>query len=166
MISEELQKKSGEITGNMGNVRHGLFQLSQKVDYGLLLMSELAKNFELEMGSIYEPVSLHTIAEEHRMSFFFLQKIANDLRKAGLIESSRGKFGGYILAKNPAEINLREILEALEGPIAMMSCFTHQSDKMQCLRKGHCQVRNGLQLINQLLLDTLQKTTLYNLLHP
>ena len=124
-------------------------------------MTELAKNSERE------PLSLKTIAEEHHLSFFFLQKVAHELKKVGLIEANRGKLGGYVLAKDSQHISIQEILEALEGPIAFMHCLAPEGVRSHgCVREGHCQMRGGLQFINQLLLKTLRTTTLHHLLHP
>ncbi len=138
--------------------KHGIFQLSQKVDYGLFLLIELAK-----AGS-KEPLSLRNIAENNRMSFFFMQKVANDLRNASLITSTRGKLGGYVLAKSSRAITLKDILEALEGPVAVMHCLTHEVGTQSCVRENSCTVRPGLTAINQILLKALTKTTLENLI--
>ena len=138
----------------------GFLQFSQKVDYGLFLLIELARN-----GS-GEPVSLRVIAERSRMSFSFLQKVAFELRKADLISADRGKNGGYILKKDPKTVTLKEIIEALEGPIAVMSCFSHQEGQPQCVRLGNCCMRQGLGYINQTIVNLFCQTTLHHLLFP
>lgn len=60
---------------------------------------------------------LDDLAKAEHLSSNFLVQILNDLRRAGLVASRRGKSGGYILAKAPEEIDLREITEAIEGSI-------------------------------------------------
>lgn len=137
--------------------RSGFLHFSRKIDYGLLFMTELAKS------ALGEPLSLRSIAQTHGVSFFFLQKIALDLRKAGLIESGRGKMGGYSLAKPAEQITVQEMVEALEGPLAIMPCFNHESGET-CAREKQCQIRSGLDLINQIIIDTFAHTTLSALL--
>ncbi len=135
--------------------RSNFLQLSQKVDYGIFLLLELAKLAEGEQ------VSLRVISEKNRMSFFFLQKAAFDLRKAGLVQAGRGKNGGYMLAKAAAEITIRNVIEALEGTMALTSCLGHSS---ACVREGWCTMRGGLSILNQKILETFEQTTLLNLL--
>jgi len=138
--------------------KSGLLHFSQKIDYGFFLLVELAGN---KSGA---PVSLRKIAEDNRMSFFFMQKVALDLRRAGLINADRGKNGGYILAKEPAQITMRTVLEAIDGPVAIMHCLSHTAGVPPCIRESWCNVRPGLNFINQTIIDSLTKTTLADFL--
>lgn len=147
-------------------VKSGFLKFSHRVDYGLFLVTELAKNLVPAKGSSSHsgaPVSLRAIAEENQMSFFFMQKVAFDLRKAGLITSGRGKNGGYTLAKAANKITLKEILEALEGPLSLMQCLTHDVDEQSCVRENSCDMRDGLGYLNRIILNTLAKTKLSDL---
>lgn len=137
--------------------KSGWLHLSQKIDSGLLLLVELAKD------DSDETVSLRTIAENNGLSFFFLQKVAADLRKAGLVEAGRGKHGGYRLAKSADEVTMKDILEAHEGPLAIMRCLDHENS---CIREDWCNVRPGLNFINQTIINTLAATTLADFIKP
>lgn len=137
--------------------RSGWLQLSQKVDSGLLFLVELAKQ------NSEETVSLRTIAEKNGLSFFFLQKVAADLRKAGLVQAGRGKHGGYKLARAAEDISMKDILEAHEGPLAIMHCLDHENS---CIREDWCKVRPGLNFMNQTIVSTLAATTLADFLKP
>lgn len=121
--------------------RSGALHLTQKVDYGLIILTFLAKN----AGKTR--LSIKKIAEESRVSFLFLQKIAGLLQKAGLIKAERGKFGGYKLMKSPGEINVREIIEALEGPIALVPCLKN-TDEAGCRHIDYCTIRPGMARLN------------------
>ncbi len=154
-----------KIRSNQAKIGHqpnrtGFLQFSQKTDYGLFLLIELAKHDSTE------PLSLRTISEKNHMSFYFLQKIALDLRKAGLIISGRGKNGGYRLQKPANQMTLREIIEALEGPISLMHCLSHAANAPTCVREGWCGMRSGLQMINQTIVNTFAQTTLDHLIKP
>lgn len=154
MIS--IRKKTLEDSIQITPVKNSFFQLSSKVDYGLFLLTELSKNKE------QQPVSLRTIAKENNLSFFFLQKVAYDLRKAGVIESLRGKQGGYILTVSPQKLSLKKIIEILEGPIMVMPCIdTHIST---CERENSCTMRPGIKILNNILVETFSKMTLQQLL--
>ncbi len=140
--------------------RHGLFQFSKKIDDGLFLLTHLAQIKKKE------PLSLKKIAEENKRSFFFLQKIANDLRQASLLKSTRGKNGGYLLAKSPQKITLKNICEALEGRMAIMSCLEKGNSKKICRHECHCHMKKGMNVLNMIMIKTLSSTTLDQITVP
>lgn len=158
MIS--IRRKTTLSVAQLPAVKPGLLHFSQKIDYGLFLMLELAKIADSSV------LSLRTVADDNRMSFFFLQKIALDLRRAGLIHADRGKNGGYTLAKKASCISLKDVLEALEGSLAIMSCLSHGEETASCIREETCGVRIGLGVVNKVIVDALSKTTLNDLLQP
>lgn len=125
-----------------GKQRSGALHLTQKVDYGIMLLTALAKSLE------NETISLQKIAKENNISFAFLQKIARLLNQAGLIKASRGKFGGYLLAKTANALSIKEIIEALEGEIAIVPCLKKSQDE-KCKHSSYCKVRHSFQKINQ-----------------
>jgi Rrf2 family protein len=155
MIS--IRRKTARALPRVPSVRPGLLHFSQKIDYGLLLMLELAK---ISHSSV---LSLRAVADENGISFFFLQKIALELRRAGLIHADRGKNGGYTLAKPASRISLKDILEALEGPLAIMHCLGHGEETAACVREETCGVRSGLEVVNGVIAKALSKTTLNDL---
>lgn len=67
---------------------------------------------------------LEELAQREAVSANFLVQILNDLRRAGLVESRRGKSGGYLLSRPPASINLREIVDAVEPSLLSFSIHT------------------------------------------
>jgi len=155
--------------------RHGFLQFSQKLDYGLFLLIELAKG-QVAAGAVDSqnqvdqhsagPVSLRKIAEENGMSFFFMQKSAFELRKAGLVRADRGKNGGYVLAKPASEITLKSIVEVLEGPLTVMHCLFPSLVTPSCSRQTKCQMRHGLGTVNDAIVNIFTQTTLNHLLQP
>ncbi len=124
--------------------RSGALHLTQKVDYGLMLLICLAK---LKKG---ESVSIKTIAREKNLSFSFLQKIARIFLTSNIVKAERGKYGGYSLKKNPKKLSLKEIIETLEGPISIIPCLNKALHKPRCYKKGKkCEVHSGLEKINK-----------------
>lgn len=87
-------------------------KVSTKGQYGLQAMLELAK------ATTDEPVMLSTIAEGQGISRKYLHALLTVLRSAGLVISTRGSRGGFSLARDSKNINLNQILEALEGSFA------------------------------------------------
>jgi Rrf2 family transcriptional regulator, cysteine metabolism repressor len=92
---------------------------STRAEYGVRLMVELGR--QAENGEV--PVSLSAIAESERLPLSYLEHLVAKLRKAGLVESTRGAHGGYRLGRPAAQIEMLEVVQALEGAIAPMECF-------------------------------------------
>lgn len=126
--------------------KSGPFHLSQKVDYGLFLLSALAQENDA-------PASIRTIAQNGKLSFSFLQKIAHALKRAGIVRAARGKVGGYSLNRTAQSISLKDIIEALDGKINLTHCFTDADEKHACPRQKFCSVRTNLRRINDEIAD-------------
>ncbi len=90
---------------------------STRAEYGVRLMVELGR----QSGD--RPVSLSAVAEGENLPLAYLEHLVAKLRKAGLVESQRGAHGGYRLARPAEEIDMQEVVVALEGAIAPMECF-------------------------------------------
>ena len=86
-----------------------LLKLTTKGRYGLRAVIDLA------MYAKNEPVSLSDVAERQNISISYLEQLISKLKKAGIVQSTRGAQGGYALAKEPEEISVGEILRALEA---------------------------------------------------
>lgn len=119
-------------------------RLSTRGHYGLKAMFDLAQNY----GS--GPVSLKTVAERQNLSNHYLEQLIAMLRKSGLVKSMRGAQGGYILARDPSEIKVGDVIRALEGPIAPVYCVS-EKDPGSCDEADYCitrtvwaRVRDGL----------------------
>jgi Rrf2 family protein len=119
--------------------RSGALHITQKVDYGIILLTALTKT--------KNDISIKKIAENYNLSFLFLQKVAGLLQKSNLIKATRGKYGGYKLIKNPKKIAVKEIIEAIEGNIAIVPCLVRKTAFM-CKHKPYCIVRKGFRKIN------------------
>ena len=103
-----------------------------KAEYGVRLMVELGRQ-EAE-----HPVSLKAIAESESLPLGYLEHVVALLRKAGLVESTRGARGGYRLARPAETITMDEVVLALEGTVAPMSCFVEdRPDKSGVLCSHH-----------------------------
>ena len=76
----------------------------------------------VELGAKYGegPVPLRKIAEEQKLSEAYLEQLIPPLRNSGIVKSVRGAYGGYMLAKPPAEITAGDVIRVLEGPIQLV----------------------------------------------
>jgi len=95
-----------------------MIRLSTKGRYGVIAMFELSRSYE------EGPLSVRRIAERQDIPSAYLEQIMAGLRHEGLVESVRGRDGGYRLARPPERITIGDIVRAVEGPIALSSCLT------------------------------------------
>ena len=100
---------------------------STKAEYGVRLLVELGRRGEAR------PVALATVAEAETLPLSYLEHLVAKLRDAGLVTSTRGAHGGYRLARPAEEIQMLEVVEALEGPVTPMECFhAEREGKVLC----------------------------------
>ncbi|MEG0376863.1 MAG: Rrf2 family transcriptional regulator [Eubacterium sp.] len=109
-------------------------RLSTKGRYGVLAMYELARRY----GD--GPISIKEIAEKQDFSDSYMEQLFSTLKKAGLIISLRGAKGGYILAREPENISVGEIIRALEGPIELSECVGGR-EGYTCRKSAECVTR-------------------------
>jgi len=100
-------------------------KFSTKAEYGLRAMVNVARSYP-------EKKNIKEISAEENISMKYLERLVGELRKSGLVESSKGKNGGYVLAKKPGSISVGEIVEILEGPL--ISKCDHEG----CMKSGRC----------------------------
>ena len=104
--------------------------VTSKGRYALRVMLDLARH--PDEGYI----SLKTIAERQDISMKYLEAIVGSLKKAGLVDSSRGKEGGYSLLRPPEEYSVGEILRCTEDKLAPVSCIT--AEGVSCAQASAC----------------------------
>jgi len=107
-------------------------RLSNLSDYAIVMLSAAAR-----AGNI--SVSAAMLAEETGVPLPTAQKLMGRLAIAGLLKSTRGMGGGFRLARDPVQISLADIVEAVEGPIAMTSCV--EEGRHDCGLETACKVR-------------------------
>ena len=108
-------------------------RLSTRGRYGTRLMVDLAQHYALG------PVPLAEIAKRQDLSAKYLEQLIILLKGAGLIRSARGRRGGYMLAREPERISVGEIVEVLEGSLAVVDCVIEAD---LCYRSPECPTRD------------------------
>ncbi len=128
-----------------------MFKLTKKTEYALAALQYIALHPN-------KTVSAKQIADSLDISFDFIAKILQDLLKKGIIESKQGYKGGYYLARSADDINLEEVMRAIDGDAAIVSCLT--TDDESCGRKEICTIRGGIKLLQKDVSSLLRKTTI------
>ena len=111
--------------------------LTKKAKYGLKAVVHLAGVAPGETALVAD------IASDNQIPKKFLDAILGELRNAGLVHSKRGKGGGYMLARSPADIGVGAVIRVLDGPLAPIQCASKTVYRRcdDCLDEAHCAVR-------------------------
>lgn len=132
--------------------------LSKKTQYAFKALTFIAERKK------EGPVLIAEIAKKKRIPLKFLENILLEMRKAGLLESKKGKGGGYFFKVDPKEIRLAQVMRLIEGPIALLPCVSlnfyercKDCDEKKCgLNRVMIQVRDNM-------LEILESKTVYDL---
>ncbi len=130
-------------------------KLSTRARYGVRLMLSLALNYG--KGTVF----LKDIAKREGISAKYLSLIIIPLRGVGLVNSSRGAYGGYNLAREPSKITVKEIVDVLEGD-CLVNCI---KDSSACSRIATCAARDIWVLLGGKISETLESINLEKLAH-
>ena len=132
-----------------------MIKITRETDYGIVLTAFMAAHEQ-------QPFSAATLAKERRLPLPMVSKILKSLARAGVLTSQRGAKGGYLLARSPDRISVADIVDALEGPIAITECSADSSP--DCL--SHCSVSGHWHRINRVVREALDNITLRQMSEP
>ncbi len=116
-------------------------RLSSLADYAVVMMSAIARHCGQSR------INAAQLAEETGIPVPTVQKLVSKLSAAGLLRSVRGAGGGFKLARPAAAVSLADIIEAIEGPIALTACV--DTGKHDCGMEGTCRVQAHWPVVNQ-----------------
>ncbi len=129
-------------------------QITRREEYGLKGLIFLARQSPEKVFLVSEVSKIQKIPES------FLAKIFQQLSKAGLLRSYKGPKGGFSLGKPAGEITMREVIEALEGPLAINRCLLH---KGECSEETTCPLHEVLGEAQLQLFKVLNRTSIGDL---
>jgi len=130
-------------------------KISTKGRYGLRILIDLATH------DPQKPRAIHDIAQSQQISEKYISRLVINLRRAKMIRSVRGFNGGFHLARSPKEITLLEVLEVMDGPLAIVGCV----DKPEkCPRSRICGVQAIWSELNEQMRGLMRAITLEDIL--
>ena len=130
--------------------------LSQKARYALHALIVLAQH------DGEAPMQIADVAEEARVPRKFLEQILVDLKKRGIVRSTRGRSGGYLIGKPPRDISFAEVIRTIDGPLALAPCVSvtayHKCE--DCVDEATCAIRKVLLAARDATAQVLESRTL------
>ena len=133
--------------------------LSKKSKYGLKALLVLAD--EAGRG----PVQTSELAEREGLPKKFLEAILLELKRHGLLQSKKGRGGGYVLGRQPADITVGQVIRVLEGPLALIPCVSQTAYMKceECVDERTCGIRLAMKEVRDATARILDNTTLADL---
>ena len=131
-------------------------KISTKGRYGLRILLDIAL---YRVGD--KPRMIREIANNQEISEKYISRLIIELRKAGFVRSVRGVNGGYTLTRKPEDINILDVLEIMEGPVAIVDCTNSSGEA--CRRKPQCPTQRMWAEINQKIRSAFAAYTLKDL---
>ncbi|MFA9262351.1 MAG: Rrf2 family transcriptional regulator [Undibacterium sp.] len=130
-------------------------KVSKKSYYGLRAAIALAQ--------ADKAISIHALAEAEHLPEDYLEKILQALRKAGLVEATKGVAGGYKLSRSSKEVSAWDILQVLDGPLETF--MPPVKGTLPCLQVSHCQTNQVWRTLEEKIEETLDAISLEHLSH-
>lgn len=133
-----------------------MLRISKLTDYAILILGRMANDAE----------HTHTaagLAEATGVAAPTVSKILKTLGKSGILKSTRGAYGGYLLAQPPERTSVAEVIKALEGPIALTEC---EGERGGCEQSSSCHARGSWDVINQAVRAALESVSLADMARP
>jgi Rrf2 family protein len=132
--------------------------LSKKSQYAfqaLMYLSEKEKD---------GPVLIAEISKKKKIPLKFLENILLELKKAGILESKKGKGGGYFFGKDPSQVTLATVMRLIDGPISLLPCVSlYFYEKCANCDEKHCGLRDVLIQVRDANLKLLERKTIADL---
>ncbi len=133
-------------------------KVSSRGEYGVRAMVALAHQY----GAA--PMSITAVAKASAVPPAYLEQLIGPLRRAGLVESTRGAHGGYRLARSPELVRVGEVYRVMEGPVAPMDCVSEDPADQTCPLIDGCETRPVWLKVRDSIVETLDSMTLADLI--
>ncbi len=134
-----------------------MIRITRETDYGILLATFMARRS-------HHSYSAADLAKQQQLPLPMVSKILKALTRAGLLISQRGVKGGYSLVRAPEDISAADIIDALEGPIAITECSSDLP--ATCARHYNCTVSGHWHRINHVVHKALESISLLDMSRP
>ena len=128
-------------------------------EYGLIVSIHLARR------AGQGPIAARELSEHERLPHDYVEQILLRMRRAGIVDSVRGAKGGYLLAREPQALSVKDVIEASEHVTFEVNCDLHKVDAERCDPGTACSIRPVWRLLERRINDLLAGITLADLLH-
>lgn len=134
--------------------------LSKKTKYAIKALVKLAKDYKKG------PILISEISSQEKIPKKFLEAILLELKNAGILNSRKGKGGGYYLIKSPEDVNLANVIRLFDGAIALLPCvsYNYYEKCEECIDEEICGIRNIMREVREETVKILKHNTLADII--
>ncbi|MBS1928452.1 MAG: Rrf2 family transcriptional regulator [Chitinophagaceae bacterium] len=133
--------------------------LSKKAQYAFRALAHLVEHYDSG------PVLIAEIAKKKRIPLKFLESILLELKKNNILESKKGKGGGYFLKKDPSQTYIATVIRIVDGPISLLPCVSlYFYQRCKNCNEKHCGLHDIMKSVRDATLNILEKRTLKDLI--
>lgn len=134
--------------------------LSKRSQYALRALGYLTEKYKKG------PVLISEISKKKKIPLKFLENILLELKKIGVLDSKKGKGGGYFLSRDPKNIRVADVIRQVNGPIAMLPCVSlYFYERCKDCDEKHCALHDIMIEVRDATLNILEKRTLVDLIN-
>ena len=133
-------------------------EFNLEIEYSLVLLRRICRSAQ------QKPISAQQVSRAEGYPFAYTRKILKQLKKGGIVRSVRGREGGYVLARSPSQISVKDIIEAVEGEIFRVYCEPPHIERIICTHFHECSLRPIWNELERTIGAFLQHVTLKTLL--
>jgi FeS assembly SUF system regulator len=133
-----------------------MIRISKLTDYAIIILGQMARDVERTQTAA-------GLSEATGVALPTVSKILKILGKAGILKSTRGAHGGYLLAQSPQQTSVAVVIHALEGPIALTEC---EGERGGCEQSPSCHARGSWEVINRAVRTALESVSLADMAKP
>lgn len=135
--------------------------ITKKTKYALKALATLAQGYEHK-----KPILISDLAIKDRIPKKFLEQILLELKNKGILHSKKGKGGGYLLSREPGQIQLITVMRTLEGPLAPLACLSKTAPRKcaECVNESKCGLKMVMKEVYEMQISMLERLTLKDLM--
>lgn len=135
--------------------------LSKKTQYAFRALTHLVEKYD------QGPILISEISRKKKVPLKFLENILLELKKAGILDSKKGKGGGYFIKAHPSKTHLANVIRIVDGPIAMLPCVSlYFYQRCSNCNEKHCALHDMMIEVRDATLNILENRTLQDLTSP
>lgn len=134
-------------------------RINQETDYALRVVLLLSKR------GLHNRVGAKEIADKKKIPLRFALKLLRKLNQSGITRSYRGADGGYAINRAPEEITIKDVIEAIEGPITINRCLTDEAECNLYVEMDNCALHNALNDIQEVVVHKFEEINFKDLMN-
>lgn len=135
-----------------------MLKITRKIEYSLMALRHMASKYQGELTTAKE------VSDTYKTPFDVTSKVMQTMAQKGLLKSEHGAYGGYLVLKDLSKVSLYDLIQMIEGPLAIVKCLTAGGGS--CELSHSCNIISPVNLLNEKLVDFYRQLPVLDLIEP